>query len=99
MSHENSDRRLMEIVNAEGFIGRFQPENSITFNVDVNKPIMKITRDGIWVDPTVEPTITAGQVLNVMDGYIKTLCQSVWNDAIDACVAHGAAPFILELKK
>ena len=49
-----------------------------------SKEIMRITRDGIWVDPEVEPTITASQVLDVMDGYIKTLCQSVWNDAIEA---------------
>ena len=52
-----------------------------------SKVIMEITRDGIWVDPTVEPTITASQVLNVMDGYIKTLCKSVWTDAIEEAAA------------
>ena len=52
--------------------GKSSLEPSITFHPE-SKLVMKITRDGIWVDPEVEPTITASQVLNVMDGYIKTL--------------------------
>ena len=73
----------------------------ITITSKDSKEILRISRDGIWVDPTIEPTITASQVLNFMDGYIKTLCQFVWNDAIDACIHHleYGSSSILELKK
>jgi hypothetical protein len=67
-----------------GYQGDYEEMNHILIKSEDSKEIMRITRDGIWVDPEVEPTITASQVLNVMDGYIKTLCDSVWNDAIDA---------------
>ena len=59
----------------ENFVVDIQP-SCITFNPDGYKCVMKITRDGIWVDPEVEPIQTASQVIQVMDSYIKSLVKN-----------------------
>ena len=73
---------------------------SFRFSTD-DKIVMSISRDGIWVNPEVEPIQTASQVIQIMDSYIKSMMKAEWNDAIDACIHHleNKNSSILELKK
>ena len=72
-----------------------------SYGPDGPTEIMRITRDGIWVNPEVEPIQTASQVIQIMDSYIKSMMKAEWNAAIDACIHHleYGSSSILELKK
>ena len=76
-------------------------QDELLFYATGNKEIMRISRDGIWVNPEVEPIQTASQVIQIMDSYIKSMMKAEWNAAIDACIDHleNKSSSIVELKK
>jgi len=51
-------------------------ENSYTFTgIEQPKEVMRITRNGVWVDPDITPDEAAKVVLKALDEQIKTLVQ------------------------
>jgi len=70
-------------MNQENKIGKLLPPDKITFFGTGDKygtEVMRITRDGVWVNPDVAVDDTAKAVLKVIDGYVKVLVQRAVED-------------------
>lgn len=58
-------------------------ENNVSYmftSTEQPKEVMRITRDGVWVDPDIQPDEAAKVVLNALDEQIKTLVQRARSD-------------------
>lgn len=62
--------------------------DTIRFNhtIDNQTEVMRITRDGVWVNPDVTVDETARAVLGALDSQIKVLVQRAVEDERDACI-------------
>lgn len=61
--------------------------NTIHFNhtTDNQTEVMRITRDGVWVNPDMEVDEIAQSVLNALDYQVKVLVQRAVEDEREAC--------------
>lgn len=77
-------------------------ENTINFfNGNTAEPanmVMRISKEGIWVDPDLPTTEAADAVLRALDGSIKFLVNKAIEDEREACakVADEHAKQVLE---
>ena len=74
----------------ENRIGKILPADKITFFGTGEKygtEVMRITRDGVWVNPDVAVDDTAKSVLQAIEGYVKVLVQRAVEDEREACAA------------
>ena len=78
----------------ENRIGKLLPADKITFfgtgfstGEKYGTEVMRITRDGIWVNPDVAVDDTAKAVLQAISGYVEVLVQRAVEDEREACAA------------
>jgi hypothetical protein len=76
----------------ENKIVKLLPADKITFfgtgfstGEKYGTEVMRITRDGVWVNPDVAVDDTAKAVLQAIEGYVKVLVQRAVEDEREAC--------------
>ena len=75
-------------MNQESKIGKLLPADKITFfgtNEKYGTEVMRITRDGIWVNPDVAVDDTAKAVLQAISSYVEVLVQRAVVDEREEC--------------
>lgn len=60
-------------------------ENSIQFYADQATQVMRLSKDGVWVNPDITPDAAAQAVLNALDVNIKVLVQKAVEAEREAC--------------
>ena len=63
----------------------WQPSGTITFLSSGHIELMRLSRDGIWVNPDVPVDELAQKVLEILDKNIKVLVQRAVEDEREAC--------------
>jgi hypothetical protein len=81
MTHEFRDPNTGEFLLS---ITGITPSPNITFFQPAGREVMKITREGITVNPEVETDDAAKAVLKALESMIGFRDIAVWNDAIEA---------------
>jgi len=81
-----------EQMNQENKIGKLLPADKITFfgtgfstGEKYGTEVMRITRDGVWVNPDVAVDDTAKAVLQAISSYVEVLVQRAVVDEREAC--------------
>jgi hypothetical protein len=76
----------------ENIVGKVLPADKITFfgtgfstGDKFGTEVMRITRDGIWVNPDVAVDDTAKAVLQAIEGNVKLLVQRAIEDEREQC--------------
>ena len=67
-----------------------QPPNNIIFydtSKDYQREVLRITKDGITVNPNVSVDEAADAVIRALDGYIKNLTKRTWVGLADEEIA------------
>ena len=74
-------------------IGSFKPSGTISFHSGLptgTKEIMRISKDGIWVNPDIPVDEVPKAVLDAMDSQIKYLVQKAVEAEREACAELAA---------
>ena len=66
-------------------LGIISPPSSVTFMMNNNDEAMRITKEGVWVNPNIPVDAAANAVIGVLDQHIKALVkrQPLSNEAIN----------------
>lgn len=67
-----------------------QPSGTIQFYLSGTVEVMRLSRDGVWVNPDIKPDEAAQAVLNALDYNIKLLVERAVQDERDKWEGHYA---------
>ena len=62
-----------------------RPSGAIHFNAGNTVEVMRLSRDGVWVNPDLKPDEVAQAVLNALDYNINLLVERAVQDEREAC--------------
>jgi hypothetical protein len=69
-----------------GRIEVFEPKPNIVFQMGhANTEVMRLTKEGVWVNPDLKPDDVAQAVLNALDAQIQHMVKKAVEEEREAC--------------